>query len=81
MMKNTTVCCSERYLNRWNVECHEVVNGMEALEILKEDRFDILFMDMRMPGIDGLRTTQFIRNEMKISEPGYADDIHFGCPA
>jgi signal transduction histidine kinase/CheY-like chemotaxis protein/HPt (histidine-containing phosphotransfer) domain-containing protein len=57
-----------KILNRWNVECHEVVNGMDALEILKEDRFDILFMDMRMPGIDGFRTTQFIRNEMKISD-------------
>jgi CheY-like chemotaxis protein len=57
-----------KILNRWNVECHEVVNGMDALEILKEDRFYILFMDMRMPGIDGFRTTQFIRNEMKISD-------------
>ena len=26
------------------------------------------FMDMRMPGIDGLKATRFIREEMKISE-------------
>jgi CheY-like chemotaxis protein/HPt (histidine-containing phosphotransfer) domain-containing protein len=42
---------------------------MEALELLKVDQFDLLFMDMRMPGIDGLKTTRFIRTEMKISEP------------
>ena len=51
---------------RWNVEFHEAVNGMEALEILKTDRYNLLFMDARMPGIDGLKATQFIRNEMNI---------------
>jgi signal transduction histidine kinase/CheY-like chemotaxis protein/HPt (histidine-containing phosphotransfer) domain-containing protein len=58
----------KKILDRWNIKCHEVVNGMEALELLKEERFDLLFMDMRMPGIDGLKTTGFIRSEMKISE-------------
>ena len=55
-------------LDRWEVKYRETINGMEALEILKTDRFDLLFMDARMPGIDGLKTTQFIRDEMKISE-------------
>ncbi|MDP4222382.1 MAG: ATP-binding protein [Bacteroidota bacterium] len=58
----------KKMLERWNINCQEAVNGMEALELLKEDRFDILFMDMRMPGIDGLKTTRFIRDEMKIPE-------------
>jgi signal transduction histidine kinase/CheY-like chemotaxis protein/HPt (histidine-containing phosphotransfer) domain-containing protein len=55
-------------LTRWQVKFSEAVNGMEALEILKTERFDLLFMDARMPGIDGLKATQFIRNEMKIKE-------------
>jgi len=55
-------------LNRWKVNYREAANGMEALEMLKTDRFDLLFMDARMPGIDGLKTTQFIRDEMKIKE-------------
>lgn len=58
----------KKILDRWKVSYHELENGMEALETLKEDRFDLLFMDMRMPGIDGLKTTRFIREEMKISE-------------
>jgi CheY-like chemotaxis protein len=41
---------------------------MEALEELKNNVYDLLFMDIRMPGIDGIKTTQFIRDEMKISE-------------
>ena len=46
----------------------EAKDGMEALEILKTDRYNLLFMDARMPGIDGIKATQFIRNEMKIKE-------------
>jgi signal transduction histidine kinase/CheY-like chemotaxis protein/HPt (histidine-containing phosphotransfer) domain-containing protein/CHASE3 domain sensor protein len=55
-------------LKRWNISYHEAQNGMEALEILKTERFDLLFMDARMPGIDGLKATQFIRNDMNIPE-------------
>ncbi len=58
----------KKILERWKIKCNEVVSGMEALEVLKEERYDLLFMDMRMPGIDGLKTTQFIRDEMRISE-------------
>jgi len=55
-------------LDRWKANHTEVSNGMEALELLKSKRYDLLFMDARMPGIDGLKATQFIRNEMKITE-------------
>jgi signal transduction histidine kinase/CheY-like chemotaxis protein/CHASE3 domain sensor protein/HPt (histidine-containing phosphotransfer) domain-containing protein len=55
-------------LDRWKIEYGESSNGSEALEKLKIYKYDILFMDARMPGIDGLQTTQIIRNEMKITE-------------
>jgi signal transduction histidine kinase/CheY-like chemotaxis protein/HPt (histidine-containing phosphotransfer) domain-containing protein len=54
--------------DRWKVRFSEVENGMEALEMLKTEHFDLLFMDARMPGIDGLKATHFIRNEMNIKE-------------
>ncbi|MCJ7446688.1 MAG: ATP-binding protein [Bacteroidales bacterium] len=57
-----------KILDRWKIKCQEAENGMEALEVLKEERFDLLFMDIRMPGIDGIKTTRFIRDEMKIPE-------------
>jgi signal transduction histidine kinase/CheY-like chemotaxis protein/HPt (histidine-containing phosphotransfer) domain-containing protein len=56
----------KKIFERWNIRCRIVENGMDALEILKEERFDLLFMDVRMPGLDGLKATQFIRDEMKI---------------
>jgi CheY-like chemotaxis protein len=58
----------KKILDRWKIECKEVANGMDALEVLKDDRYDLLFMDIRMPGIDGVKTARFIRDEMKISE-------------
>jgi len=54
-------------LDRWKVSFHEAIDGIEALEMLKAERFDLLFMDVRMPGIDGLKATKFIREELKIS--------------
>ena len=55
-------------MTRWKISYHEASDGMEALEMLKTNKYDLLFMDARMPGIDGLKATQFIRNEMNITE-------------
>jgi signal transduction histidine kinase/CheY-like chemotaxis protein/HPt (histidine-containing phosphotransfer) domain-containing protein len=54
-------------LERWKVKHQEAGNGTEAMELLKTNRFDLLFMDARMPGIDGLETTRIIREKMNIS--------------
>jgi signal transduction histidine kinase/FixJ family two-component response regulator/HPt (histidine-containing phosphotransfer) domain-containing protein len=53
---------------RWGVRCAMALNGMEALEMIKAERFDLLLMDMRMPEIDGAKTTEFIRNELGIDD-------------
>ena len=55
-------------LSRWQVSYSEASSGMEALEILKTEQFDLIFMDIRMPGIDGSKAARFIREEMNISE-------------
>lgn len=52
---------------RWGVEYTEASDGLEALEILRSRRFDLLFMDLRMPQMDGVKTTEIIRNELNIS--------------
>lgn len=38
-------------------------NGLEALEILHQKQYDILFMDCQMPQLDGYATTQKIRQQ------------------
>ncbi|NMC37451.1 MAG: response regulator [Bacteroidales bacterium] len=58
----------KKILNRWKIRFTVSVSGVEALELLKEEKYDLLFMDMRMPGIDGFKTARFIRDEMDIKE-------------
>jgi DNA-binding response OmpR family regulator len=39
------------------------VNGEEAIEKLKEDRFGIVFLDLKMPGMDGIEILRQIKEK------------------
>jgi signal transduction histidine kinase/DNA-binding response OmpR family regulator len=43
-------------------------NGLEAVELFKQEQFDIVLMDYHMPVMDGLMATKMIRDIEKSSE-------------
>jgi PAS domain S-box-containing protein len=56
------------FLKKWNVDVKVANNGNEAIDLIDTDEFDIIFMDLHMPGMDGFETTKFIRNVPRFSD-------------
>ncbi|OCB00624.1 response regulator transcription factor [Clostridium beijerinckii] len=42
-------------------ECKQVFDGMEAFDLIKQESFDLVLMDIMLPGIDGFELMKRIR--------------------
>jgi len=49
-------------LNKFGFNADKVENGIEAIEALKQKAYDLIFMDIQMPKMNGYETTKKIRN-------------------
>jgi signal transduction histidine kinase/DNA-binding response OmpR family regulator len=51
-------------LTRWGAEIYEAANGKEAIEQLENQAFDLIFLDMRMPLMDGYETAEYLKTRL-----------------
>jgi CheY-like chemotaxis protein len=56
-------------LSQTKVNLEEVVNGKEAIKIIKEKDFDLILMDVQMPIMGGMEATEIIRKTLKKNVP------------
>jgi CheY-like chemotaxis protein len=72
----TVLLCDDELMNRKvaskilikeNFKVLEAVNGQNALEILKENRVELILMDLMMPIMDGYKAIEAIKRDKKTS--------------
>ena len=54
--------------SRWELKFEEAMDGSDAISKIKSDHYDLIFMDVRMPGIDGIDAAKLIRQQLGLSE-------------
>ena len=55
---------TRKILEKRKIKCQAVDSGMDAIKLLKSHSFDLILMDIHMPGMNGIETTKKIRKSM-----------------
>ena len=53
---------TKKILTKMNLKCDIVDNGEDAVDMIRTSKYDIVLMDIHMPGISGIEATKIVRS-------------------
>jgi len=59
---STNLRVAKELMAPYNMNIQTCLSGPEAIQLVSNNKFDIVFMDHMMPGMDGIETTALIRS-------------------
>jgi PAS domain S-box-containing protein len=55
------IIIASRFLHKWNITIDEAQNGAIAIEMVQNNFYDLIIMDLQMPVMDGFEATKVIK--------------------
>ncbi len=53
---------ANKFLTKWDIKVTHAENGKVALDYIRDNKYDLILMDLHMPEMDGIEATEIIRN-------------------
>lgn len=69
---HTNAFIAQAFCKKYGMVVTWAKDGLEALEMAKANKFDLILMDNQLPNLGGVETTQQLRSEIGIRTPIYA---------
>ncbi|NAZ93143.1 quorum-sensing autoinducer 2 sensor kinase/phosphatase LuxQ [Vibrio toranzoniae] len=69
---HTNAFIAQAFCKKYGMVVTWAKDGLEALEMAKANKFDLILMDNQLPNLGGVETTQQLRSEVGIRTPIYA---------
>lgn len=63
----TRLLLKRTLVREFNARVIEAADGLQALELLEEGAFDLLILDLMMPGLDGTGVLKILREQMPLA--------------